>query len=72
MLGEPHPNPPKVPRPAAGSAAERARRMRAAEFRFQVRAGEPIRKLAEDYVFRHPTDFSAEFKHWYAFAQPPT
>lgn len=133
MPGQPHPHPPKVPRPAPGSAAERSRRMlariwfaegfwwfrsahdgtireissvmrelrydmralaralgmsdrsldrlvrdelcqsvgtwlrslRAVEFRFRVRTGEPVHKLAEDYDFQHPTDFSAEFKRWY-------
>jgi AraC-like DNA-binding protein len=133
MQGSPHPNPPSVPPPAPGTAAEKSRRMlarlwfaegfwwfrcphdglvyeisslmrelrydaralaralgmsdrsldrlvrdglcqpvgtwlrslRAVEFRFRVRTGEPIHKLAEDYDFQHPTDFSAEFKRWY-------
>ncbi len=37
----------------------------AAEFHLRARTGEPLRKIAEDYGFRHQTDFRAEYKRWY-------
>jgi AraC-like DNA-binding protein len=41
------------------------RSLRAVEFRFRVREGEPVHKLAADYHFKHQTDFTVEFKRYY-------
>jgi AraC-like DNA-binding protein len=47
------------------SAGYWLRSLRAVEFRLRVRTGETLKSLAHDYGFRHPTDFSEEFKRWY-------
>lgn len=41
------------------------RQERAVVIRHQLRAGHLVKQLAADYGFKHPGDFSAEFKHWH-------
>jgi AraC-like DNA-binding protein len=50
---------------AGPSVGQWLRSLRAAEFRFRVRIGETLRKLAEDFGFKHRTDFTVEFRRWY-------